>query len=875
MQRDVRKDSRLRRTLLLLILAAAVCIPGCKGCSCRSTTSRAKTPEELEKELEERAEKAARMREEQEKKQPLRELRYATLPHGPMGGFPKLGQGPQSTCFVKPGHWSPLTFSAVANNFEIVGNLELSAGRVDEPPAFPGMPFSLSTQRSVALPKAQAKTFDAIFYLPEYRDVSMAGALDARRRSGGAYGLSPRITRMPYHQFHFVVLARSPESYTYVRSDDAVGNASNNHYRVSLISPGQRTPLPTHALFWTSTAYVLWDDADPDGLSLDQQVALLDWIHWGGQLIVSGPETLETLGRSFLSDYLPATSEGTRELTAVDFDEINRHWTLPIRGLPSQPLAPISPWSGVKLKKHADAQYVPTTGDLVVERRIGRGRVLVSAFRLSGTELISWAGWDGFFNGCLMRRPARRFGGNLAGGDLADYTVVWADRGGGMSKYNTEWLSQLRYFSRDTGRRPTEAALDSVVFEVPEMGGASLPLGSDFVDGEQQFVPVMNYAAWNDFNAVADGARSALADAAGIEVPDRSFVVWIVAGYLLVLVPLNWLVFRMLGRVEWAWIAAPVIAVVCAIVVIRQAQLDIGFVRSENEVAIVEVQADYPRGHVTRYSAFYTSLGTGYDFEFDDQGAQIMPFPATSDPKATGLKLGEAPQRVRYRYGSEVHLVDLRVRSSSAQMTHSEQMIDLGGEVQWLEPSQGMHQVRNQTSYPLRDAGIVRKTDEGRILTTWLGTIEPGDSADVAGPWEAAPEKGSSDGLWPDRRDRIPQTGRGETSGALTLRPLVRLAEQTDQMQAGDTRLIAWTDEPLPGMKVRPTAPQKRRLALIVANLDYGFGEDPVPDQKTRYDFIHLKPVLREGDASGKAAESTDANSEESAPAEDPNQPLR
>lgn len=334
MQRDGKKDSRLRRTLLLLILTAAVCIPGCKGCSCRNAPNRAKTAEELEKELEERA---ARMREEEEKKKPLRQLRYASLPHGPMGSFPKLGENTQAACFIKPGHWSPLTFSAVANNFDIVGNLELAAG--EETP-LPGMPFSVSTQRSIALPKGQAKTFDAIFYLPEDPTVSIHGTLDARQRSGGSHSLFPLFRRMPYYQFHFLVLARYPESYTYVKSLDAVANPSNEHYRLSLISPGRRTPLPTHSLFWTSTAYVLWDDADPDGLSLDQQVALLDWIHWGGQLIVSGPETLETLNNSFLSDYLPATSEGTRELTAGDFDEINRYWTLPIRGLPGRPRRP-------------------------------------------------------------------------------------------------------------------------------------------------------------------------------------------------------------------------------------------------------------------------------------------------------------------------------------------------------------------------------------------------------------------------------------------------------------------------------------------------------------------------------------------------------
>ena len=103
-------------------------------------------------------------------------------------------------------------------------------------------------------------------------------------------------------------------------------------------------------------------------------------------MIISGPETLDTLRSSFLSDYLPASSDGSLELTANDFDEINRHWNLPIRNLPGPPLAPISKWSAVKLKMHPDAQYVPTTGELVVERRIGRGRVVASAF--NGEEAV-------------------------------------------------------------------------------------------------------------------------------------------------------------------------------------------------------------------------------------------------------------------------------------------------------------------------------------------------------------------------------------------------------------------------------------------------------------------------------------------------------
>ena len=65
-------------------------------------------------------------------------------------------------------------------------------------------------------------------------------------------------------------------------------------------------------------------------------------------------------------------------------------------------------------------------------------------------------------------------------------------------------------------------------------------------------------------------------------------------------------------------------------------------------------------------------------------------------------------------------------------------------------------------------------------------------------------------------------------------------------MKPGDVRLVAWIDEALPGMNVRPAAPQKRHLALVVANLRYGFREAPEPDENTRYDFTKRVNVFRD-----------------------------
>ena len=55
---------------------------------------------------------------------------------------------------------------------------------------------------------------------------------------------------------------------------------------------------------------------------------MLDWLHWGGQLIVSGPDSLASLQASFLQPYLPATFVGSRELDETTLAELNQDWSL-------------------------------------------------------------------------------------------------------------------------------------------------------------------------------------------------------------------------------------------------------------------------------------------------------------------------------------------------------------------------------------------------------------------------------------------------------------------------------------------------------------------------------------------------------------------
>ena len=812
---------------LALCLAVLVVLPGCGGCSCLKSPP--KTAAELEKE---RADRLARLREEERKKKPDVEFGdFVSLPHEPRSG------GEERTamaCFYKPGHWTSSVLSAKANHFDIKeGSLETAAiwgsGRNT---GLPGVPYSICGSRLARLPKGQPKSLRSVLFVPVGEPNAMVvNRLASRKGTRGKYEKRDGIKRMPSYQYNFVVLARYPENYSYVKGLDSVKRPSeldfddrtqsDSYYRVQLLNAERRAALPSYGLFWTSTACVLWDDANPDALTLDQQVAMLDWLHWGGQLIISGPESLDAVRDSFLGEYLPAESIRSRSLGDAELAELSEAWTIAVRKRPGLPLTAVRPWSGIELKKHPAARFVPRTGKLLVERDVGRGRIVVSAFGLSNPDLLAWPSFDGLFNACLLRRPCRVFGRMPNSPELH---VTWARPGGQPNRsrqLDSRMICKLKYFSRDTGYKHSVSTggyggVFSGVYETPEVISESV-------------------GSWSDFNSVATSSRHALQRAAQIEIPEASFVAWVVSGYLLVLVPLNWLVFRLIGRVEWAWVAAPLVAIACTAIVIRMAQLDIGFARSRTEVATLELHADYPRAHVARYTVMYSSLTTKYRIGSEDPGAQIQPFPTVDKPEAFRLKVGEGLTNLRYTFGKEAWLEGLRISSNSTGYAHAEQMVDTGGPILLKNAPGNSVQVINRTSLTVEDAGVVRMTQSGELQAAWIGRLEPEATARLG--FHSTSTKEIKDGIWPHRRNQSELTATGAPPGELNIRELVKLAEDARELRPGDVRLVGWTEEKIPGMEVKPAAPQSRTATVILAHLAFGPKEDPKRDLNTRYDY--------------------------------------
>jgi hypothetical protein len=463
----------------------------------------------------------------------------------------------------------------------------------------------------------------------------------------------------------------------------------------------------------------------------------------------------------------------------------------------------------------------------------------------------------------------------------------------------------VRYFTRDARLRdealepfaaaenlPKERRLDNAT---PGKNGFVIddrPIGdrNEFADGfspDEGPRPAYNahfgsgVAGWNDFNHPSQLARSALADAAGIVIPKANKVVVMLLVYLAVLVPLNWLVFRLIGRVEWAWVAAPIITIACTVAVIHYAELNVGFARSRTEIAVVEIQGEYPRAHVTRYTGVYTSLATAYDVEFDDPSSVIQPYPAHSraelnDPDKPIFMRDISTVQFR-RDDKQITLTGFDVSSNSTGMLHAEHMLDVGGGIAVRQIEGGRYELVNRTNLALKGAAVF-----SRDRTAWIGDFESGVKRTVtltprvtsqaaesrrsaaAAEMESLKREiadnedrlsrlrqqmsaehlevvetrqeidrlkaelaklesaaAAAGGDWLSEREQDQITSRARRDDVLKARLVLRLAESADTLAEGELRLVAWTDKELPGMQISPAASQARFANVVVAHLRY------------------------------------------------------
>ncbi len=799
----------------LLLVAAGLPLPGCGGCR---------------KDRQAAPVKAAREKGDQDAKKKKEKPPYEV---GRLEVVPSDDASMRN--LVKPGHMVTATLPALCSIADFRADVEMEVTDTQgEPVPIGGTRYHLVMSRPVVLPKGQRKTLEFTFFIPQETGENSGLFLRHRLRHarGGNLVLSESepASQMPNEQYLLVVLSTNPNAYGYLKRLDSVepafdemveafeGGSALRYYRIALPTVKDRVPLPAHSFSWSSIAYVLWDGGFTDRMTPDQQRAMLNWLHWGGQLIVSGPDSLGHLAGSFLAPYLPAADDGAIPLTGPALQPLNDYWSLTEAKSGKRlalDVAASTPLIGVRLRPLEGSTVLQGTGELAVERRVGRGRIVVTAFSLSAPDVVNWGCFDSFFNNGLLRRPPRVF----TTGQFGSVKTNWVSLA--SQQRNPLIVTATRYFTRDAGSWSSTPSSDGTDAEVDwHLDGCEA--------GRRGGV-----ASWSDTSGPAVEAHRALQDAAGISIPQANFVLSVLIVYLIVLVPVNWALFRLWGRIEWAWVAAPVIAIGGAVAVIRLAQLDIGFVRSRTEIAVLEMQGGHADAHVTRYTALYSSLSTSYRLEFEGPSAIARPFPPTPSPSRLWP--------LTFRREEGVKLSGFQVDSNTTSFIHGEQMCELGGAIRLVGESAEQWSVENGTGLNLQSVQLLYRAPSG-IQVCHLHTLPAG----AASRLEFVPD---TDGTF---RGGAGQGGEGVDSpaggGEVDLRGIADLAARAIRLRPGDVRLIARTDDLLPGLTIKPAASQVRIRTLVLVHLRYGPLPSPRPDVNLRVDVQRARSGSGETD---------------------------
>ena len=768
---------------------------------------------------------------------------------------------------LKPGHWYQAKQELKANEGDESLSLSVNVTRQNlDPVTLPGSSQVMNFQRDTAIAKGQSKATELLFYVPE-----LSASLDPNSMESQPTlllkilqrGLGITIAEQSFpgnkaksEQYAVVLLSKDPPRHTHWSGLSSMvwpsliaeqATKVSPHRVVSLSEKESPGMLPDRSLFWTTISHVVWYDADPSLLSEKQQLAMVDWLHYGGQLIVSGPDSLVALNNSFLSPYLPLHELRTESVNPAQFTDFFDYWSVPsVDGNRDVPILPIGRQLPMIVGKLADdASWLNHAEGIIAERGVGNGRICMATISLSDDVLVRWKGLGSMVNGALLGHPPRTWEGKAFEGQMR--WLLHPDREG-----DPALSTRLRYLARDAKRDVTLSGMAEY------LDRSDKPSVSEMALEEGTRKRVRSIGSWNDDSPVAAAAGATLAEASGIVVPRIHLIIKLLVGYLIILVPLNWLVFRLMGRVEWAWIAAPFLALIGAGVVARSVQLDIGFSRSENRVGCIEIIEGYGRAHQATYTSLYTSLSTPYDAFFMNESGLALPM--TLALQEGQVRRQRDRQTLNYNYAADERggLGSYQVRSNSTGVVHSEEFVELGGlittKVAFEESTSVL--MDNQSKLDLHDVLVCGLDLQGRWVEGELGDLRGSRErrvqlqlGDLKERWPAFWDASSS-------TRRVPESNTEFDSAKLRVGKMLEEALYSIEFVPGKLVAMGWTENSVSNLNVEPMAVQQNRKSIVVVHLAAGLERVARPDRL----LPDLSDIIVEGAEGGSASEGRSDN---------------
>jgi hypothetical protein len=354
---------------------------------------------------------------------------------------------------------------------------------------------------------------------------------------------------------------------------------------------------------------------------------------------------------------------------------------------------------------------------------------------------------------------------------------------------------------------------------------------------ETLITPGAAYPSWMppdiSLRQMSTGSISgALSNLPSLELPSVRSLGFLLALYILLVGPVNFLVLRWRKKLQLAWVTIPVITLV-----FTGLSFGIGYAKRGtdliiNKIAIIRAQSDLP-AQVTSYIGLFSPANQAYQIEV--AGDQLLsPLSNYYDPWGGGYTSGG---NLTFLQGSSSLVRGLTVSQWSMQSFMTESSWQFDGQLQGnfrVEAGKLVGTVTNNTGYALRDVVVILQNS-----FTQLGELQAGASADVtlslgnfqdmmygaSMSWKIYEEEYNKLMGAPSREiefkrmvlegvlDQQSMYGGGFTPGvtrsALELTP------------SREITLLGWMDEAPPEVTVNGETPQESANALYLIKLPY------------------------------------------------------
>jgi hypothetical protein len=765
------KLHKLAWLLLLLVL-----VSGCRGCSKNNQTQQA--PEK--------------------KKSRLVSDELRTLPYSKE----IVGNS------VKPGHWYQTRQKLKANQND--ESLTATLYQIDgnsNPTTVRNLGIPLQFNRDISLAKGQEKTIELKLLQTDWPFESMEPTnttgksnklsifMRYSQRGLGAPVIDEEFLLRPLkdYQYDMLVLSRNTPQHIFWRGLDcivwpqAINDESSRiapHRVIDIAEEDLGQSIPNQLMTMTSISHMVINDVSLNTLPEDHQKAILDWLYFGGTIIINGPDAIAGIELSILKTYAPIQQTSSTTLTQGQIDKLNdtNSWRIRYAKTPSKDAIAFKPSESISILQGQlaeDSSWITDLEGLVAERLVGQGRIVMTSFPMNHTALVNWPSYSALIQNAILRKPARRV--NLE----PEFQLVYDESSSGRET-DPKLTTRLRLWARDLVGSSSSAPKES-------MANPSSKVSS--------------YGAWNSESFVTNTSSNYLKKLSGINVPNLSTIFKWLSGYLIVLVPMNWLVFRLLGRLELAWLAAPLIAIAGVFVIARAVQLDVGFSRSQTSLQFIELHNRYPRGLLSSHHALYSSLTTNYKIVYPEGEGIVCPMP---QPRQRSLLSagGLLPYKIADEKGTGFQ--SFPVLSNTIGLVQSEEVVSLTGAISWtIDQDARSFQVTNDSQSIIRDVILEGSDDSGAKLRAVVGTLEPGEQ-----------KKGTLD--QPVDSDlnwdiQLPTEGKsGQDFDKLALEQNLKLIFKNYPIQHGEWIAMGWTESPLSKLQIAPSTAQTRSATLVL-----------------------------------------------------------